>query len=126
MDNAYPRAVREEGNRKAQEMLREVFEPCDASWRGLGVIPKSGLRLGEGYRDFAASRRFDLQVPPTEEPRGCACGDVIRGKIHPGACMLFGDRCTPSDPVGPCMVSSEGACAAYYRYGVRKGERNSG
>lgn len=113
----YKRAVRPEGNTKAIEIMEEVFEPADSDWRGIGVIPKSGLKLGEGYRDFDADLVFaEVGAPPTKEHKGCHCGEVLRGVIFPYQCGLFKRVCTPENPVGPCMVSSEGACAAYYRY----------
>lgn len=112
----YTRAVRPEGNVVAQRLLEEVFEPSDADWRGLGVIPGSGLRLRATFADFDAAVRFDVEPDETREPPGCRCGEVLRGVIDPAECALFGRRCTPQDPVGACMVSSEGACAARYRY----------
>ena len=92
------------------------FEPVDATWRGLGAIPASGLRIRDEFAHLDASRRFDVDIEPTREAAGCRCGDVLRGVITPGGCPLFGRACTPEKPVGPCMVSSEGSCAAYYRY----------
>ena len=92
------------------------FEPVDATWRGLGTIPASGLRIRDEFAHLDASRRFDVDIEPTREAAGCRCGDVLRGVITPGGCPLFGRACTPEKPVGPCMVSSEGSCAAYYRY----------
>lgn len=116
IENAYPRSVRDEGNSVARRIAEQVFEPCDAIWRGLGEIPASGLRIRDEYARYDAQRRFTVDVEPTQEPRGCRCGDVLRGAIAPTACPLFGHACTPEHPVGPCMVSSEGSCAAYYRY----------
>ena len=113
---AYRRAVTREGNRVAQQVIERVFEPCDATWRGLGAIPGSGLRLRDEYRSFAAEVRFPVDPGAPEEPRGCRCGEVLRGLIDPPQCALFGRRCTPETPVGACMVSSEGACAARFRY----------
>lgn len=112
----YTRAVRPEGNLVAQRLLEQVFEPDDADWRGLGVIPGSGLRLREEYSDADALKRFSVDPGPSLEPAGCRCGEVLRGLTDPAECALFGRRCTPQDPVGACMVSSEGACAARYRY----------
>jgi hydrogenase expression/formation protein HypD len=112
----YSRAVRAEGNVVAQRLLAKVFEPCDADWRGLGVIPDSGLRLRDVYAAFDAERRFHVEAGEALEPKGCRCGEVLRGVLDPAECALFGARCTPEDPVGACMVSSEGACAARYRY----------
>ena len=112
----YTRAVRPEGNVVAQRLLERVFEPCDADWRGLGVIPGSGLALREEFADVDAARRFPVDAGSSLEPQGCRCGEVLRGVTDPTECALFGARCTPEDPVGACMVSSEGACAARYRY----------
>ncbi len=112
----YRRAVRPEGNPVARALMERVFEPCDADWRGLGVIPGSGLALRGEYAQFDAAARFAIETGEPDEPKGCACGEVLRGVIDPAACPLFGVRCTPEDPVGACMVSSEGSCAARYRY----------
>ena len=117
LQNAYPRAVGAQGNRLAQEMMARCFDPCADSWRGLGEIPASGLRLREELRDFDARERFSLSVSSAPAPGACRCGEVICGRLGPEGCPLFGKRCTPEDPVGPCMVSSEGACAAAYKYG---------
>jgi hydrogenase expression/formation protein HypD len=116
IDIEYGRAVRPEGNLVAQRLMAQVFEPCDADWRGLGVIPGSGLRIRDEFAAFDAERRFDLTILEPLEPKGCRCGEVLRGVLDPAECALFGARCTPEDPVGACMVSSEGACAARYRY----------
>ncbi len=116
IENAYLRGVSTDGNRVARELAAQVFEPCDATWRGLGKLPQSGLRIRQEFARFDASRRFDVTIEPTVEPRGCRCGDVLRGRIAPTGCPLFGSACTPEHPVGPCMVSSEGSCAAYFRY----------
>ena len=118
LQNAYPRAVSAQGNVLAQQMIARCFEPCGDSWRGLGTIPASGLRLREELRDFDARQRFALSVSSEPAPTACRCGEVICGRLGPEGCPLFGKRCTPEDPVGPCMVSSEGACAAAYKYGV--------
>ncbi len=117
----YTKVVREEGNPRAVSLIEEFFEPCDAYWRGLGTIPGSGLRLREGYRRFDAMRRFDPKVAYHPEPEACSCGDVLRGVKIPSECPMFGTACTPESPVGACMVSTEGSCAAYYRYGVSRG-----
>jgi hydrogenase expression/formation protein HypD len=114
--NSYPRAVTEGGNRKAQEVLGQVFEPADACWRGIGLIPLSGLRIREAYAAHDAGRRFALKTAATPPPKGCACGEILTGKKTPPECVLYKKVCTPLDPLGPCMVSSEGTCAAYYRY----------
>jgi hydrogenase expression/formation protein HypD len=114
--NQYARAVPENGNPRAREILFSVFEPADALWRGLGEIPASGLAMRPEYGDFDAWRRFSLALPETPAVTGCRCGDVLRGRIAPAACPLFAAACTPASPVGPCMVSTEGSCAAYYAY----------
>ncbi|UCF90679.1 MAG: hydrogenase formation protein HypD [Desulfobacterales bacterium] len=116
LENAYQRAVTFDGNAKAWNMMQEVFETVDAGWRGLGVIPQSGLKIRERFRAHDAARVFDIQVHGTQDPRGCACGEILTGLKTPPECPLYKTRCSPTDPVGPCMVSSEGTCAAYYRY----------
>jgi hydrogenase expression/formation protein HypD len=116
VENAYPRAVRPEGNRPAQVMLAEVFEVCDRQWRGIGTIPNSGWRLAPDYGDFDAERRFDVVELAVCEPERCRAGEVLQGLIKPDACECFGNDCTPRSPLGAPMVSNEGACAAYYRY----------
>jgi hydrogenase expression/formation protein HypD len=119
VSNAYPRSVRPEGNPAAQQAIEAVFEVADAEWRGFGTIPLSGLRVREAYAPFDAARAFPVEVPPAREPPGCRCGDVLRGVLTPPECALFAKACTPQRPIGPCMVSAEGACAAYHRYGQR-------
>ena len=114
--NAYRRGARDEGNPVARQLCARVFEPADATWRGLGALPASGLRIRDDFAAFDAARRFPVDIEPTREPRGCRCGDILRGVMAPSACPLFGRACTPEHPVGPCMVSSEGSCAAYFRY----------
>jgi len=117
VENAYPRAVTQEGNRPAQQLLAEVFEVTDRTWRGIGVIPRSGWRLREAYHEFDAEARFDLaDIQPQESPI-CRSGDVLQGRLKPNECPAFGKQCTPRTPLGATMVSSEGACAAYYNYG---------
>ncbi len=116
IENGYKRGVRDEGNPAAMAAIEEVFEPCDATWRGLGLIPGSGLALRGEYEPFDAVKRLQPQVEPTVEPRGCRCGDVLRGVMTPKECPLFNTGCSPEHPVGPCMVSSEGSCAAFYKY----------
>lgn len=116
LDNVYPRAVTDQGNPQAQKIMADAFETCDAYWRGLGVIPGSGLSIRPELAAFDAVRRFDLETVDTPEPKGCACGDILSGTMTPFQCALFRKSCTPMKPVGPCMVSSEGTCAAYYRY----------
>ena len=113
---AYARGVMPEGNPVALAAINEVFETCTATWRGLGDIPGSGYRIRDEFANFDAVRRFEPDVEPTRDPKGCRCGDVLRARIAPNECPLFRTVCTPENPVGPCMVSSEGSCAAYYRY----------
>jgi hydrogenase expression/formation protein HypD len=117
LENAYARIVRYEGNIPAQELLAEVFEVTDRAWRGIGVIPRSGWRLSSAYREFDAEERFHITGIHTEESKLCRSGDVLRGLIKPAECGAFGKECTPRHPLGATMVSSEGACAAYYNYG---------
>lgn len=117
VDNAYPRAVTREGNKAAQAMLADVFEVTDRTWRGIGVIPASGWRLSAAYRDFDAEIRFGVGSIQTQESTICRSGDVLQGHLKPNQCPAFGTICTPQTPLGATMVSSEGACAAYYRYG---------
>jgi hydrogenase expression/formation protein HypD len=114
--NAYPRAVAAQGNPRALAMMADVFTPCDARWRGLGIIPDSGLAIRDDFADFDAIHRFALHITPVPEPPGCSCGAILTGVKTPPECPLFRHPCTPISPVGPCMVSSEGTCAAYYRY----------
>ena len=104
------------GNATAQQVLAEVFDVCDARWRALGTIPASGLALKREYAEFDAVQRFGLREADSYEPPGCLCGQVITGRRMPTDCPLFGKTCTPAAPVGPCMVSSEGSCAAHYKY----------
>ena len=117
VENAYPRAVREEGNGKARAVIHRLLQPVDDLWRGLGRIPQSGMGLKESFRRIDAASRFGIPEVRDYEPPGCLCGKVIQGKAVPADCALFGQRCTPDTPVGPCMVSSEGTCAAHLRYG---------
>ncbi len=114
--NAYNRSVAPEGNQTALQIMRQVFEEADADWRGFGVIPNSGMAIRKTYREHDARVRFALPEVPSREPPGCRCGDVLRGMIQPPECPLFGKACTPDRPKGPCMVSDEGACAAFYFY----------
>lgn len=116
VENGYTRVVREEGNKEAQNLLRTYFEPGDAAWRGFGVVPESGLTLKRTYAAYDACQKFPTELPPSTVPKGCACGDLLKGKLSPPDCPLFARACTPLRPVGPCMVSSEGACAAYYQF----------
>jgi hydrogenase expression/formation protein HypD len=112
----YRRAVKMSGNEKALAILDEVFELRDDWWRGLGILPKSGLKIRNKYADFDAESVLQVDVEPTREDKGCLCGEILKGLKNPKDCKLFGKGCTPSDPVGACMVSSEGACHAYYKY----------
>ena len=116
VDNAYPRAVRDTGNPAALTMLREVFEVTDRTWRGIGTIPASGWRLSPAYREYDAEYRFDVTDVRTAESAACRSGEVLQGLIKPHECAAFGTTCTPRSPLGATMVSSEGACAAYYLY----------
>jgi hydrogenase expression/formation protein HypD len=117
VENAYERIVTYAGNLEAQRLLADVFEVTDRAWRGIGVIPKSGWRLNANYRDFDAEERFQISGIHTEESPLCKAGDVLRGAIKPAECPAFGKECTPRRPLGATMVSSEGACAAYFNYG---------
>ena len=114
--NGYPRLVKEEGNPRARTVADGCLEVADARWRGFGLIPQSGLVFRREYGDLDALKRFPVDVPEPAPYSGCGCGDVLKGKMKPGECPLFGTACTPFEPVGPCMVSSEGACAAWYQY----------
>jgi len=116
VENAYPRAVRDEGNPAAMAMLRDVFEVTDRTWRGIGMIPASGWRLSERYREYDAEHRFAVTGIRTNESPLCRSGEVLQGLIKPHECAAFGKQCTPRNPLGATMVSSEGACAAYYAY----------
>jgi hydrogenase expression/formation protein HypD len=114
--NQYARSVRREGNLPAQQLVREVFEVVPRKWRGIGPIPYSGLGLRDGYRAFDAEQRFELSAYTADEPADCLSGLILQGIKKPHECPAFGTRCTPERPLGAPMVSSEGACAAYYRY----------
>jgi len=116
VENQYVRSVRREGTRPAQDLVRRVFRLADRQWRGIGAIPRSGLVLREEYADFDAELRFGLEGLAVAEPAECRAGDVLRGNLKPMQCPAFGTRCTPEHPLGAPMVSSEGACAAYYNY----------
>jgi hydrogenase expression/formation protein HypD len=117
VENAYARVVTERGNEPAQAVLAEVFEPVDRAWRGIGVIPASGWRLADAYRDFDAEIRFGVTDVMAVESPLCRSGEVLRGTLKPNQCPAFGKECTPRTPLGATMVSSEGACAAYYHFG---------
>lgn len=112
----YTRSVAPGGNPLAQKVLDQVFEPEDAHWRGIGLIPQSGLRLRETWARYDAKNLFPLKIHSTPDPTGCSCGEVLKGILIPPECPLFATLCTPENPVGPCMVSAEGSCAAYYRF----------
>lgn len=116
IDNRYKKVVNHSGNQMAYNSMYEIFEPCDSLWRGLGLIKESGLRLKDQYRIFDAFQKFELSEDYQTIDNGCICGEVIKGKKIPGECKNFGTVCTPINPVGPCMVGSEGSCAAYYKY----------
>ena len=113
--NFYPHVVHPEGNQKAMHLMGHVFMPQTARWHGIGMLPESGLQLRPVWAAFDAQKKFGLIAPPIP-PSACRCGEIMLGQITPPACALFGKQCTPSMPQGPCMVSSEGTCAAYYRY----------
>ena len=121
VENEYARVVKEEGNIKAQRVINEVFEPMDVKWRGFPVIPRSGLKLRNEFEEYDARKRYEddleeLRNKEFTEPKGCRCGDVLRGIISSRKCPLFGKKCKPNTPVGPCMVSIEGSCNIEYRY----------
>jgi hydrogenase expression/formation protein HypD len=113
---AYTRGVPPQGNPAAIAKIDEVFEPVDAEWRGIGVIPGTGLGIREEFADYDAMKKVPISPPEPKEIKGCQCGEVLRGVTLPFECKLFAKGCTPEHPIGPCMVSSEGSCAAYYRY----------
>ncbi len=114
--NEYRRVATEAGNVNAQKLLSKTFEPTDSEWRGLGEIPGSGLRLRPELARRDAEKMIPVKVEPTREHKGCRCGEVLQGLIEPPACPLYGKACNPEKPIGPCMVSSEGSCAAFYKY----------
>ncbi|MBN2733471.1 MAG: hydrogenase formation protein HypD [Methanomicrobiaceae archaeon] len=120
VENAYPRAVEREGNKKAMNMLYEVFEPCDVEWRGFPVIPDSGLKLKKEFEKYDALKKFGVQIKHVEKNSACICDKVLRGIADPSDCKLFGKACTPQNPVGPCMVSHEGACKIWALYNQKK------
>ncbi len=117
VENVYSVVVKPEGQRHALELINEVFTPADSNWRALGTIPQSGLAIKDKYADFDAEKKFGITIVDVPEPTGCRCGDVIQGLIDPPYCPLFGNTCNPTRPIGPCMVSSEGACQAWFKYG---------
>ena len=116
IENEYSRVVTEKGNLEAQKTISKVLKVEDALWRGLGWIPMSGLGIRKEFDDFDAIKKYGLEITDTEKQTGCRCGDVLKGNIIPPECPLFGKVCKPNNPIGPCMVSSEGSCAAYYKY----------
>jgi hydrogenase expression/formation protein HypD len=120
---AYRRGVKPEGNKHALQLMETVFEDCNADWRGIGQVPASGLKLRPKYLQSDAGSNFHIDPGPAHEPKGCICGDILRGVSTPLDCRLFHDACTPEHPVGPCMVSAEGSCATYYHYGDKHGGR---
>ena len=117
----YRRAVSPEGNVKARSVMEEIFEECDSTWRGFGVLPRSGLKLKAFYCAQDAECIYDISPVSGKEPPGCICGDILRGRKRPPECSLFQKLCNPENPVGACMVSSEGTCAAYYQFARAKG-----
>lgn len=117
VENGYKRAVRPEGNKLAREVMGSVFESVDSEWRGIGIIKKSGLALKENFSGLDAEKRFDIDIEEGEPHPGCICGEILKGLKTPSECENFGSHCTPDEPLGPCMVSSEGTCAAYHKYG---------
>ena len=116
LSNAYGRAVTDKGNPAAQNILSQVFGLTDVTWRGIGSIADSGLRIADAFSEYDAQKAFAFDLPDPADPQGCACGEILKGTKKPPECPLFKTVCTPIDPVGACMVSSEGTCAAYYRY----------
>ncbi|WP_293652067.1 hydrogenase formation protein HypD [uncultured Campylobacter sp.] len=118
--NEYARVVSKDGNLKAKELIDRYFQPCDFEWRGLGVIKDSGLRLRDEFSYLDAKKYFNVEVGESKESKACICGEILRGKAKPYDCKVFGKVCNPQNPIGSCMVSGEGACAAYYKYSKRE------
>lgn len=116
--NCYPRVVKDEGSLAAQKLMAKVMQPCDSEWRGLGEIKMSGMTLRDEYAEFDARKKYDMPEIKGKPNPACRCGDVLQGKCKPSDCKVFGKVCTPQHPVGACMVSGEGACSAYYQYGM--------
>jgi len=114
--NNYRSVVSNEGNLLAQSMVKEVYDVSDSLWRGIGSIKNSGLKLNSLYSKYDVLKRFDLNVADIKDPKDCRCGDILKGEAQPFDCVYYGKACTPSNPIGPCMVSSEGTCAAFYKY----------
>jgi hydrogenase expression/formation protein HypD len=119
LSNGYQRAVTFDGNKKAQKIMKDVFKTVDAKWRGVGTIPHSGLKISDEFTPYDASKVFEIDVIDSAEPIGCVCGKILTGLKIPTDCQLYKKACTPETPIGPCMVSSEGTCAAFYRYHAR-------
>ncbi|MDP4179791.1 MAG: hydrogenase formation protein HypD [Bacillota bacterium] len=115
--NEYSRVVTDKGNEEAVKITDQVFWPCDSVWRGIGNLPQSGLNMREEFKEYDAWKVFNLNPSHKEENSGCLCGEILKGRKKPSDCKLYGKNCVPENPVGACMVSSEGTCAAYYRYG---------
>lgn len=117
LQNAYERAVSFEGNKKAQELIAKVFYKTDAKWRGIGIIKNSGVKINRQFANFDAEKKFDIKTTDAlKEPKGCSCGQILQGIMRPTECPLYKKICNPINPIGPCMVSSEGTCAAYFKY----------
>ncbi|MCX6112319.1 MAG: hypothetical protein NTY22_03400, partial [Proteobacteria bacterium] len=116
--NNYKAVVSENGNNIALNMMNEIFDIHDTQWRGIGLIKNSGLRIKNKYKKYNAADKFNISIKDIPDPKDCRCGEVLMAKATPKECLLFGKTCTPSNPVGPCMVSSEGTCAAFYKYDV--------
>ncbi len=114
--NNYSNVVTAEGNVKAQDIVREVYEHSDSLWRGIGLIKDSGLKIKKEYSKYDALNKFDVTFKEVKDPKNCRCGDILKGEALPTDCMYYGKECTPSNPIGPCMVSTEGTCAAFYKY----------
>ncbi|MCH4006269.1 MAG: hydrogenase formation protein HypD [Eubacterium sp.] len=115
--NCYPRVVTDEGSPSARKLAAEMTDPIDSEWRGIGIIPKSGIQLKEEYADYDARKKYDVPEMQGHANPACRCGSVLKGEITPQECRVFGKGCTPEHPIGACMVSGEGACAAFYKYG---------
>ena len=123
--NCYPRVVTREGSREAQRLVNELMEGCDSEWRGLGIIPGSGMQLREDWEAYDARKKYNMPKIEGKANPACRCGDVLQGKCKPSDCKVFGKVCTPQHPVGACMVSGEGACSAYYMYDTRDKDQNN-
>lgn len=126
LENSYKRIVKPSGNPVARQMLAKVYQPADAIWRGIGLIPQSGLRVKESYQSFDAQIALPMEIETTVKRTACRCGEVLRGLIKPTECGLFGKACLPEHPIGACMVSVEGSCAAWYKYGSGRYQYGTG